>query len=107
MARYSIRHDPAAADELCEAADWYEQRSAQAGAKFIATVKAKLLEIASTPHRWPLEEDGTRQALLRPFQYKIVFREENRTIQIIAYAHTSRRPGYWRGRLRDSNPGTG
>jgi len=102
MARYSIRHDPAAVDELEEAAAWYEQRNPQAGAKFIATVKAKLLEIASTPHRWPVEQDGTRQALLRPFKYKIVFRDNKGVIEIIAYAHTSRRPGYWRKRLRDS-----
>jgi len=102
MARSSIRHHPSAADELQEAADWYDQRNSQAGGRFVAEVKAKLLEITSTPHRWPREKDGTRQALLRPFKYKIVFRENKGVIEIIAYAHTSRRPGYWRKRLRDS-----
>jgi plasmid stabilization system protein ParE len=67
MARYSIRHDPAAADELQEAAEWYERQNPQAGSKFIAKVNAKLAEIASTPQRWSLESDGTRQALLKPF----------------------------------------
>ena len=44
MARYSIRHDPAAADELQEAAEWYEQENPGTGARFTASVKAKLLE---------------------------------------------------------------
>jgi len=100
MARSSIRHHPAAVDELDEAATWYEQRNPQAGAKFIAKVKEKLVEIATAPHGWALQKDGTREALLWPFKYKIVFRQINGFIEIIAYAHTSRRPGYWRKRLK-------
>ena len=102
MARYSIRHEPLAIDELTEAADWYSEQNPQAGARFIAKVKAKLSEIRSTPRRWPRERDGTRHALLLPFKYKIVYRERGDVIQIIAYAHISRRPGYWRKRLKDS-----
>jgi len=101
MARYSIRHHPAAIDELEEAAGWYDQRDPVAGAKFVATVKSKLSDIARSPRRWSLETDGTRQALLSPFKYKIVFRESKGVIVIVAYAHTSRRPGYWRKRLRE------
>jgi toxin ParE1/3/4 len=99
MDRYSIKHDPLAVDELQEAADWYESQSAGAGARFTAAVKAKLLQIASSPRRWAVEKDGTRHALLRPFQYMIVFRQQKDVIVVIAYAHTSRRPGYWRKRL--------
>jgi plasmid stabilization system protein ParE len=100
MARYSIRHHPAAVDELEEAADWYNARDPQAATDFISKIKAKLQEIAASPNRWPLEKDGTRQALLRPFPYKIVFRPRVGTMEIIAYAHTSRRQRYWRNRLK-------
>jgi plasmid stabilization system protein ParE len=55
MARYSIRHAPAAADELQDAADWYSQRNARTATRFVAAVKAKLKEIATSPQRWPLE----------------------------------------------------
>lgn len=99
MARYSIRHSPAAADELKEAVAWYDQRNQRTAARFVAAVRAKLKEIATTPHRWPLETDGIRQALLRKFKYSIVFREHHGVIQIIAYAHASRQPDYWRDRL--------
>jgi plasmid stabilization system protein ParE len=84
MARYSIRHDPLAIDEFEEAADWYERQDPGTGAKFTAAVKAKLLQIVSSPHRWAREYDGTRHALLLPFKYMIVFREKGDIIEIIA-----------------------
>ena len=63
MARYSIRHDPLAPDELQDAADWYEEQTAGTGQRFIDAVKSKLVDIRATPHTWPLEKDGTRHAL--------------------------------------------
>jgi toxin ParE1/3/4 len=101
MGRYSIRHDPLAPDELQEAADWYEEQAPGTGTKFIQAVKTKLVEIRTNPYRWALEKDGTRHALVRPFKYTVVFRVRDEAIEIIAYAHTSRRPRYWRKRLRD------
>ena len=101
MARYSIRHDPLAPDELREAADWHGSQADGLDARFIEVVKAKLEQIRENPRRWALERDGTRHALLPPFKYMIVFRLMGDVVQVIAYAHTSRRPGYWRRRLRD------
>jgi hypothetical protein len=103
MARYSIRHDPAAIDEFEGAIDWYDRESPGTGSRFKDAVKTKLVQIRSNPRRWARERDGTRRALLRPFSYAVVFRLNGDVIQIIAHAHTSRRPGYWRKRLRDSS----
>jgi plasmid stabilization system protein ParE len=100
MARFSIRHYPEATDELKQAADWYHQRDPRVAARFIAAIKAKLKEIAATPHRWPLEPGGIRQALVRKYKYSIVFREHHGVVEILAYAHGSRDPGYWRNRLK-------
>jgi len=106
MARYSIRHFLAAIDELKEAANWYTEQDPKAGSRLIAKVKAKFAEIRVSPRRWSVDRDGTQHALLGPFKYKIVFREHKGVIQIIAYAHTSRRPGYWRKRLRKDSDST-
>src|SRR3954471_21446489 len=92
MARYSIRHDPLAVEELQKAADWLERQTAGVGAVFTAAVKNKLAEIVSSPRRWAREKDGTRHALLRRFKYIIIFREKGRIIEIIAYAHTADAP---------------
>jgi hypothetical protein len=35
------------------------------------------------------------------FPYSIVYRVESSRVLVVAGAHTSRRPGYWRDRLED------
>jgi toxin ParE1/3/4 len=40
----------------------------------------------------------TRRVPLRRFPYVLVYRERTNESQVIAFAHTSRMPGYWRPR---------
>ena len=40
----------------------------------------------------------TRRAVFGKFPFAIIYRDMLDEIQIIAVAHTSRRPGYWRRR---------
>ena len=42
---------------------------------------------------------GAKRLLLRRFPYAVIVRERGTEVVVIAFAHTSRRPGYWRGRL--------
>ncbi len=42
---------------------------------------------------------GVRRLGLRTFPYHLVYVEDPRLV-IVAVAHMSRRPGYWRQRLR-------
>ncbi|MGH8017542.1 MAG: type II toxin-antitoxin system RelE/ParE family toxin [Opitutaceae bacterium] len=57
--------------------------------------------------RWPTllhpERDGTRRMLLGTFSFKVVYVVEGETIIVLAIAHTSRMPGYWKTR-RQSRP---
>lgn len=48
-----------------------------------------------TPRRSPLP---SREILLTRFSYKLVYRVREHDLYIVAIAHTSRRPGYWKGR---------
>ena len=102
MASLAIRYLPPASDELEEAITWYAARDQAAAENFGSELLAKLGEAAKAPHHWPLDRDGTRQILLRPFSYYLVVRESRGALEVVAVAHTSRRPGYWRKRLRDS-----
>lgn len=43
---------------------------------------------------------GVKRLLLRRFPYGVVVRESADEVLVIAFAHTARRPGYWRYRLR-------
>jgi toxin ParE1/3/4 len=90
----------AAAAEYDAAFDWYLQRSPDAALKFDSEVERALGEIARAPLRWALGPHRTRRFLLRSFPFLLIYRERNAgDIQIIAVAHTSRKPGYWKERV--------
>jgi plasmid stabilization system protein ParE len=91
-------HDEASV-EYDAAFDWYLARSTEAALDFDAEVYRALSDIASAPQRWAVGQHSTRRYLLRKFPYILVYRERVDDIQIIAVAHTSRRPGYWKKRL--------
>jgi toxin ParE1/3/4 len=96
-------HDEAGAD-YDSAFDWYVDRSANAAVRFDEVVQQALLDIARAPQRWPRGSYGTRRFLLRGFPYLLIYQETSaETIQILAVAHTSRRPGYWKERLQGSS----
>ena len=92
-------HDEASV-EYDAAFDWYLERSADAALKFDAEVNRAVAQIAHAPKRWASGAHLTRRFLLRRFPYVLVYRERATCIiQILAVAHTSRRPGYWKQRL--------
>jgi len=59
-----------------------------------------LAEIARAPQRWASGPYQTRRFLLRKFPFILIYRERaGGDIQIVAVAHTSRKPGYWKERI--------
>ncbi len=50
------------------------------------------------PPRAPLKF-GVRRVLARRFPYSVVYIELSDEIRVLAIAHGSKRPAYWRGRL--------
>ena len=54
--------------------------------------------IASFPEMYPIYDPEHRFAVLRRFPFSIVYRVESGQTYVIALAHSSRAPGYWRGR---------
>lgn len=89
-------HDEAAAD-YDAAFDWYAQRSQDAALKFDAEVEHAIGEIVRAPDRWARGLSSTRRYLLRGFPFLLIYRERSGDlVEILAIAHTSRRPGYWK-----------
>jgi len=99
-----VRIHAAAAEEVVEAAAWYEKERPGLGADFERAVDAALdlLEEEIVPLVSIAGTAGTRSVkrlLLRRFPYAVIVRESAGEIVVIAFAHTARRPGYWRERL--------
>ncbi|HEX5420196.1 MAG TPA: hypothetical protein VFY39_09365 [Gammaproteobacteria bacterium] len=103
MARVQILEQ--AADEATEAAAWYERQRPGLGAEFAEAVNATLdlLEEDVVPlTRMPgiAGREGAKRLIMSRFPYDIVVLERGDEITVVAVAHHSRRPGYWRERLR-------
>ncbi|HXM62463.1 MAG TPA: type II toxin-antitoxin system RelE/ParE family toxin [Terriglobales bacterium] len=88
-----------AAAEFDSAFDWYLERSPDAARKFDAEVDRALTQILRAPQRWAAGPHNTRKFLLRQFPFTLIYRERALgDIQVVAVAHTSRKPGYWKRR---------
>lgn len=97
----TLRIHRLAEDELADAASWYEARQSGLGIalldlidKAIETIKSGVL--ATSPVPGVKRVKGARRILLRRYPYSIVLYERTDEIVIVAFAHNSRRPGYWR-----------
>ena len=98
-----IRVEDSARNELRSVVAWYEEKQAGLGGEFFAEVErtVDLIErhpgLGASVPRVPAER-GTRRLPLRRFPYTVVYREVETEIQIVAFAHNSRKPGYWSSR---------
>ena len=85
--------------EYNDALDWYLARSPQAAAEFAEELTRAVELISGAPHRWARDRAGTRRFLLHRFPFALIYRELPSVVQVLAVAHTHRRPGYWKDRL--------
>lgn len=91
--------DPASA-ELTHAIRWYEQQGAGLGGEFFDAITETIDLIRTHPEIGvprPTRQP-TRQRLVNRFPYNLVYRIRDEDIYIVAVAHTSRRPDYWKHR---------
>lgn len=58
--------------------------------------------ISERPFAYPQwkPEDPVRRAMARRFPYAVFFDIEPQRLVVMAIAHSSRRPGYWGGRIK-------
>lgn len=88
--------------EASEAACWYDDQSTGLGELFLVEYAAALSAIEQAPLRFGLLETDLasrlRRCILRRFPYALIYEVLPEKVVVLAVAHTSRRPGYWRDR---------
>ena len=89
--------------ELGESAIYYERQRPRLGLEFEAAIREALNTIREAPERSPLRKDGTRRHLMRRFPFIIHYVIMPDHIWIVAFAHASRKPGYWQSRIREDH----
>ena len=91
---------PEAAEEAAEAALFYHRRVPDLSLRFRTAVYAAIEHVRSQPL---LQRDlggGLRKAKVNRFPYFVIYRLiGDEKLQILAIAHTSREPRYWKDRL--------
>src|SRR5262245_57610526 len=91
---------PEAQLEYRDAAGFYENRQPGLGTAFTLAIEETIRRILEAPERWRIIGEDVRRCLTRVFPYGILYTVEQNSVVIIAVMHLSRRPGYWRSRLR-------
>ena len=98
MAHLPVDVHPEAIAEARAAYGWYRERNETAAEAFLAELDRAVELISEGPMRWPIYLHGTRRFLLRRFPFGVVYRQIGEAVQVVAFAHARRRPGYWTGR---------
>ena len=89
-----VRIDPEAEQELWDSVDFYEHREAGIRLEFEREAREAVQDIQIDPQRFPSGRKGTQRLLMQRFPFIIHFAELPDAIWILAFANTSRKPGY-------------
>jgi len=99
-----VRPNTAAQDEIRRAIHWYENESTGLGDRLWGEIQAAIEMIATHPDIGEIiprarTRGPVRRLPLRHFPFFVVYRHSIDFIEIVALAHMSRGPNYWRDRL--------
>jgi hypothetical protein len=98
-----LRLLPEADVEIQAAAQWYEIRVAGLGERVLAEAVDALSEIEQHPRRFAQiryrSKREIRRRFLVHFPYYFAYEVREDECVVVAFAHASRKPGFWRDRL--------
>ena len=100
MSKVEIEYHPAAADEVVGANQWYESIAPDIAEKFkLELARAERL-VKRSPATWAAYFHGTSGFRMRGFPFVMAYIVRGESVFVVALAHTRRRPGYWKQRVR-------
>ena len=99
MPALGVSFNRLATKDYREARNYYAARSPATSARFIKAVDAAVKRIIQAPDSLPVVSGKYRRVRVEEFPHSLVFYERaEHDVRIVAVAHPSRRPGYWRRR---------
>ena len=91
---------PDARLEFRDAIAYYQDCRDGLGLEFSREIYSSINRIAETPLLWSKLSDNSRRFLTKRFPYSIIYQALDDEVLIVAVAHQSRKPGFWKDRLR-------
>ena len=92
------RFHPDAREELLEAGQYILNDDAEEGLLFKLAFAQSLDWACSQPLTFRCFEDDFRKVKVGKFRYSLIFRIRGDEVQVLAVAHMSRNPRYWKDR---------
>lgn len=90
---------PEAQDDLREAAEYYREKAGTAlSQSLLREFEHAVGLLLDHPGLGAIWRYGKRRLVMRRFRYALIYAVVGDQIRVLAVAHHSRRPGYWRGR---------
>jgi len=90
-----LRFHPEIASEVKASYLWYQEQANGLGDDFLDELESSYQAISELPRTWPLFQSGFRRFLLSRFPFSVIYREQDKSIYVVAVMHNSRNPGYW------------
>jgi len=90
---------PPAEEEVIGASLFYRAASEELGQDFLDEVQSVVDLLREQPKLGRSVGRGLRRALLKRFPFALIYAYESDIILVVAVAHQSRRPRYWRRRI--------
>lgn len=91
---------PEARSELREAIGYYNDCRSGLGIEFFNEVRSSFKQIAGSPLLWRYWSENSRRHLIKRFPYTIIYEPRADSVLVVAIAHQSRKPGYWKDRIK-------
>lgn len=90
---------PEALEDLREAASFYRENVGKSLSRsLVEEFDRSVGRLRRHPHIGPVWRKGARRLSMTRFPYSLIYTLSDDEILILAVAHHSRRPGYWRHR---------
>ena len=93
-----INYLPSARKDFDASFDWYADRSTIAAARFANAVDAATARISENAKTLAWVDRVHQECPVKKFPFRIIFRQVEDQILIVAIAHAKRLPKYWRSR---------
>ncbi len=90
-----------AQEELQEAIGFYNERKEGLGNEFAEEVEQAIQRICLLPGAWTRLSKKVRRCRTNRFPYGVVYHQKGEELFILAVMHLSRKPNYWKNRLKD------
>ncbi|MGH9577587.1 MAG: type II toxin-antitoxin system RelE/ParE family toxin [Terriglobales bacterium] len=90
---------PEAQEDLREAAEFYREQAGTAlSQSFLSEFEHSVGLLLQHPRLGAIWRHGKRRLVTRRFPFSVIYTVVGDQVRILAVAHHSRRPSYWRGR---------